>query len=293
MLLGEDDTLRLCDFGLAKMLNSKGAVTYTICGTPLYVAPEIALQRPYAYSCDIYSMGLCVFELTCQQQHEAFYRAVLRERDKIPGMFERIKLSSLKDLIRKMVEPDPDLRITANNLYKHPYMRCYRYLTGNPDYSLNSNEGADIYFLSAIIESIVYEGLQASESNRTLPVITRAVSCILTFINESCMIELLSKEQQNLKALYALYNDSHLSATVKSDILQIFLDFIDMSEKCKKHTAVIIIDIAQKYSESDESNITKFISLILEKYSSFQDTINNQLDLREMPKASRILRNRK
>jgi len=37
MLLGENDSLRLCDFGLAKMLNNKNTVTYTICGTPLYV----------------------------------------------------------------------------------------------------------------------------------------------------------------------------------------------------------------------------------------------------------------
>ncbi|KAF0981157.1 hypothetical protein FDP41_012945 [Naegleria fowleri] len=291
MLIGEDDTLRLCDFGLAKMLNSKGAVTYTICGTPLYVAPEIALQRPYAFSCDIYSMGLCVFELTCQQQHDLFYRAVLREREKIPGMFEKIKLASLKDLIRKMVEPDPDLRISAANLFKHPYVRCYRYLTLNPDYTLTPTEGSDVYFISAIIEAIVFEGLQNNESSRTYPVISKAVNCILLFIHEQTVIELLSKEQQYIKALFSLYLDSCLNETVRNEISQIFIAYVQTSERCRKHCANTLIEIAQRAPESsvEERTLPRFVSLLTENEPAFITSLSTQLEFRDTPKASKLL----
>ena len=41
--------VKLCDFGFAKRLGSKDAKTYTKCGTPSYIAPEIILGMGHSF----------------------------------------------------------------------------------------------------------------------------------------------------------------------------------------------------------------------------------------------------
>ncbi len=42
ILVGSDGYIRLTDMGFAKEVSSK---TYTVCGTPDYMAPEIVLNK--------------------------------------------------------------------------------------------------------------------------------------------------------------------------------------------------------------------------------------------------------
>lgn len=51
----------LCDFRYAKKMD--GSKAYTICGDPLYFAPEIVGQAGYTYSVDLWSFGLIIFDL--------------------------------------------------------------------------------------------------------------------------------------------------------------------------------------------------------------------------------------
>ena len=49
--------LRLIDFGCAKVCEGK---TYTVCGTPEYMAPEIILSQGHGKEGDWWSVGLCL-----------------------------------------------------------------------------------------------------------------------------------------------------------------------------------------------------------------------------------------
>jgi serine/threonine-protein kinase PpkA len=65
LMLRQDGTLALADFGVAKQVSMK--ITDTgdgdIVGTPYYLSPEQALGQPVDARCDIYSLGVLAFEL--------------------------------------------------------------------------------------------------------------------------------------------------------------------------------------------------------------------------------------
>ena len=56
--------LKLVDFGFAKKLNNIKQRTFTNCGTPAYIAPEILRnQVGHGYEVDIWSLGVLMCEL--------------------------------------------------------------------------------------------------------------------------------------------------------------------------------------------------------------------------------------
>jgi len=64
--------LKAIDFGIAKIMNLtnttdkskiiEGNKTYTLIGTPHYMAPEVISGKGYSFSVDYWSLGICLFE---------------------------------------------------------------------------------------------------------------------------------------------------------------------------------------------------------------------------------------
>jgi len=61
VLFDKDGYCVIVDLGFAKM--TSGGKTYTLCGTPAYIAPEVILQRGHDKSCDLWSLGVVIYEL--------------------------------------------------------------------------------------------------------------------------------------------------------------------------------------------------------------------------------------
>ncbi|CAL1674649.1 unnamed protein product [Lasius platythorax] len=62
LLLDNQGYVKLVDFGFAKRLDH-GRKTWTFCGTPEYVAPEVILNKGHDISADYWSLGVLMFEL--------------------------------------------------------------------------------------------------------------------------------------------------------------------------------------------------------------------------------------
>eukprot|EP00731_Ephydatia_muelleri_P017650 Em0010g748a len=62
LLLDSYGYVKLVDFGFAKYINTSGK-TWTFCGTPEYVSPEIILNKGHDCATDYWSLGILIFEL--------------------------------------------------------------------------------------------------------------------------------------------------------------------------------------------------------------------------------------
>lgn len=58
-----DFEIKIADFGFSKFLDSKTQRSETMCGTPLYMAPQLVEDIRYTYKADIWSLGVVFFEL--------------------------------------------------------------------------------------------------------------------------------------------------------------------------------------------------------------------------------------
>lgn len=57
----KDNTLKLGDFGIAKVLRHTRENCKTMVGTPYYISPEIIESKPYSFKTDVWSLGKIQF----------------------------------------------------------------------------------------------------------------------------------------------------------------------------------------------------------------------------------------
>ena len=98
----------------------------TVVGTPYYVAPEV-LKGSYDRSCDVWSLGVILFVFLCgyppfegDNNKEIFRNVMKQDLTFDPADWNRIS-SQAKDLVKKMLNKDPETRITANACLEHPW----------------------------------------------------------------------------------------------------------------------------------------------------------------------------
>ena len=109
--------LKLIDFGAAKKIPNGYAKT--IIGTPFYMAPEVVEGKNYSFSCDYYSVGICLYYMYYKKypfgmgQSDVYliYQEILKKPICFSGLNNQNNL--LNDLIKKLLDKEPALRISS------------------------------------------------------------------------------------------------------------------------------------------------------------------------------------
>ncbi|KAI8381091.1 kinase-like domain-containing protein [Radiomyces spectabilis] len=131
--------LKVADFGFARFLPN-ASLADTLCGSPLYMGPEILSYKKYDAKADLWSVGAVLFEMITgrppfrAQNHLELLKKIQENNDNI--RFPDEKLSSIsnspnnrslviigddmKDLIRKLLKKNPVERMTFEEFFNHP-----------------------------------------------------------------------------------------------------------------------------------------------------------------------------
>ncbi|MCO5569398.1 hypothetical protein L7F22_023110 [Adiantum nelumboides] len=105
LVLDEKGNLKITDFGFAKKIDAR---TFTLCGTPDYLAPEIILAKGHGKAVDWWMLGVLIYEMLAgiapfaDDDASATYQKILDGKISFPKHFSR----SAKDLIRKLLTAD-------------------------------------------------------------------------------------------------------------------------------------------------------------------------------------------
>ncbi|CAO0790614.1 unnamed protein product [Mucor circinelloides] len=121
--------LKVADFGFARILPN-ASLADTLCGSPLYMGPEILSYKKYDAKADLWSVGAVLYEMVTgrppfrAQNHIELLKKIQENNDKIQFPDERhsdiVIGSDLKDLIRKLLKKNPVERASFEEFFSHP-----------------------------------------------------------------------------------------------------------------------------------------------------------------------------
>ena len=141
ILLDLDNTIKLCDFGVSKEVK-EGQLLTDSCGTPAFVAPEILKDSPYnPYMTDIWSSGVVLYAMITGFFPFRGVNETELHKNILSGAFPKLKdvSNELKDLLNKILEVNPNKRITIDNILKHPWIIQNENINNNYTKNININ----------------------------------------------------------------------------------------------------------------------------------------------------------
>jgi serine/threonine-protein kinase HSL1, negative regulator of Swe1 kinase len=133
ILLTRSGSVKIADFGMAAIQQSPHHRLKTACGSPHYAAPELVERKKHGYvgaTVDVWSIGVILYACLCASlpfDDRDMTKLLLKAKR---GVYDEPKnlSSGSKDLLRRMLTPDPDYRITISQIWKHPLIVHYDYL---------------------------------------------------------------------------------------------------------------------------------------------------------------------
>jgi eukaryotic-like serine/threonine-protein kinase len=134
IMLTDDETARVMDFGIAQLIAAGAPDSEDFCGTPAYIAPEAIGERRFSPRSDVFAAGMVLYEMLTgqpavkgQNVFEVLNR-IANEPFTPPATLNGAIDERLNDIVMKSLAKDPEQRFESA---QHMENALYLYL--NPD----------------------------------------------------------------------------------------------------------------------------------------------------------------
>ncbi|RNF07231.1 mitogen-activated protein kinase kinase 2 [Trypanosoma rangeli] len=124
ILIGQNGSVKLADFGFARSMSYNTMVLTSIKGTPLYMAPELVQEQPYNHSADLWSLGCILYQLYYGKP--PFYTnhlyKLINQIVNDPVKFEDPISSDFKSLLKGLLTKSFSARLNWPHLLNHQFV---------------------------------------------------------------------------------------------------------------------------------------------------------------------------
>ena len=144
IIIDFNNTVKICDFGIGKVLDSSNELLFDKCGTPMYMAPEIILcnkKNGYrGFPVDIWSSGITLYIMLSgtlpfniknksldnfsKEMKNKNYSSDLKYEivNSYPKQIKNIS-NEAKDLLNGLLNKNPEKRLTCEQILNHPWLK--------------------------------------------------------------------------------------------------------------------------------------------------------------------------
>jgi len=132
LLIDEEGYVKLVDFSKAKVVPSR---TFSIVGSPHYMAPEVITGKGYGAAADLWSLGIMIYEFFCggvpfgeeEEEPIIIYEKILEHRVVYPAYFEAG--FPARPLVEQLLSKNPAMRLGSSfeNLKNHPWFEGFEW----------------------------------------------------------------------------------------------------------------------------------------------------------------------
>ncbi|XP_029660086.1 serine/threonine-protein kinase PLK4 [Formica exsecta] len=213
LLLTKDMQVKIADFGLATQLTKPDEKHLTMCGTPNYISPEVAMRSSHGPEADVWSLGCMLYSLLVGKPPF--------DTDAVKSTLTRVVMAdyampsylsdNAKDLIDKLLKKNPKERIRLRDIHKHPFVTNIEknrlYNEKNTDFLTNGMMDSGI---GGTLSSYGRSKIRSRSEERTA---TTPIMPMVSMRSEA-LSEPIAKMQLNHRARYGNYNAKENSVLI-------------------------------------------------------------------------------